>query len=88
MNTHQFNEIDLNLAKELTKEKVVLIGKNIKKLRKRNKLTQSDVAFYIFSDKSLISALERGVNTNINLESIQKIAVLFDVSIISLFEHL
>lgn len=80
----RFDEICLDQTKDLTKEKLKIIGDNIKKLRKKSGLTQADVAFFIFSDKSLISALERGVTTNITLGSLTKIATLFDVNIESL----
>lgn len=61
----------------LCHQQVINIGKNIKKFRKLKGLTQSDVAFYIFADKSLISALERGVQKNITLLTLTRLCKLF-----------
>lgn len=81
-----FEEICVEETSILTQERLKIIGKNIRKLRKINKLTQSDVAFYIFSDTSLISALERGVYKNTTINSIMKIATLFKIDIKDLLE--
>lgn len=87
MNNTPIDEICLNNNKNLTKEKLRIVGNNVKKLRKKNGLTQSDVAFYIHSDKSLISALERGKSVNMTLSSLTKIATLFGVEVELLFSR-
>lgn len=76
-----FDEISLKNTKKLTYEYVEKIGINIKSLRQKNNLTQADVAFYIFSDKSLISSLERGRLKNITLFTIIKLSELFNISV-------
>lgn len=85
--TPQFDEISKIKCKELTAEQLSIVGKNIKRLRLKNKLTQSDVSFYIFSDKSLISALERNVAKNINLLTLIKIAELFSITVEDLLKE-
>lgn len=62
----------------LCHKQLITIGKNIKNFRKEKGLTQSDVAFYIFADKSLISALERGVQKNITLLTLTRFCKLFN----------
>lgn len=81
-----FEEICVEETSTLTQEKLKILGKNIRKLRIKNKLTQFDVAVYIFSDTSLISALERGVYKNTTYHTIIKLATLFEVSINDLLE--
>lgn len=66
------NHVDSNLH---------TIGGNLKRFRLELGMSQSDVAFYIFSDKSLISALERGVYHNITLLTLFKFCKLFDKTI-------
>ena len=80
-----FDEICSKQATICTCDNLKILGKNIKKIREENKLTQSDVAFYIFSDKSLISALERGVYKNITLFTVVKLMMLFGTNIEDLF---
>lgn len=77
----EFDEICINKCKKITSKQLELIGQNIKKLRLKNKLTQSDVSFYIFSDKSIISSIERGVQKNVTLLTLVKIAELFELEL-------
>lgn len=81
MNTKVFDEICVEENSKLTQQKLKKLGENIKRLRIEHNKTQSDIAFYIFSDKSLISALERGRYKNITVGSIMKIATLFNVTV-------
>lgn len=74
-------EISKKQAEQITKDEIKKIGFNLKTLRLKNKYTQSDVAFYTFSDKSMISALERGVCKNITLLSLTRIALLFNIEV-------
>ena len=55
-------------------------GENIKKIRKRKKLTQMDVAMRINGDASKISKIERGVY-NFNFTSFLVIAQALDVKL-------
>lgn len=83
-----FDEIDKKLTKNLTKEKLICIGKNVRRLRKENNLTQMDVSFYMFCDKSTISNLERGCLNNITLYSIMRLTELFDIKIEDLIREI
>lgn len=76
-----FDEICKKSCSKNTASQLIKVGKNIKALRLESKLTQSDVAFYIFSDKSLISALERGVQKNVTLLTLIKLGELFKIPI-------
>lgn len=81
------DEIDVKKAKDLTEETVKTIGKNIKRIRLEKELTQNDVGFLSYSDKSLISSLERGMYKNITLLSIIKLLMLFDIEINELLKE-
>jgi transcriptional regulator with XRE-family HTH domain len=87
MNTSNFKEICPRKAEILTKETIKIIGNNVKKLRRENNLTQSVVAFYIGSDKSLISNLETGYIDNLTLFSISKLVTLFNITIEELLKN-
>jgi transcriptional regulator with XRE-family HTH domain len=75
------------MAAKTTADKLNIIGKNIKKLRDKHKMTQADLSFYIFADKSLISALERNVQKNITLLTLGRIAKLFELSVVDLLQE-
>lgn len=81
-----FDEIDKKQVEVKTKCCLSTIGKNIRDLRIRNKLTQQDIAFYIFSDKCLISNIERGCLKNITLKKIIAIAEVFKINATDLFK--
>lgn len=83
----QFDEICKKSCETLTVDKLAIVGKNIKKLRLKNKLTQSDIAFYVFSDKSLISSLERGAQKNVTLLTLIKLSELFSIKVEELFKN-
>ncbi len=76
-----FCEVSKKECHKITEAQLITIGKNVKRLRIKNKLTQQDVSFFIFSDKSLVSSLERGVQKNITLFTLTKLAELFSVKI-------
>ncbi len=82
-NSHELSANELRLCVE---DNMHTIGKNIKTFRLENSMSQSDVAFYIFTDKSLISALERGVCKNITLLTLIKFCKLFDRNIEDFFK--
>lgn len=62
------------------------IGRNIKILRLSNGLTQFELACDLNTDKSLISALERGCYKNITIKTLVKISNYFSVSLNKLLE--
>lgn len=78
------DEICMECVEKLTCEKVRELGVRIKTWRLEKELTQSDLAFYIFSDKGVISDLERGLNQNISLKYLLRLSEFFDVSLIEL----
>ena len=50
------------------------IGVNVRRLRVRDKMTQEDVAFYLQTNKSTVSAMERGMLDNVTVRSLIKIS--------------
>lgn len=77
----KLDEIDRKVVSGKSKERICKIGAYIKRLRYFNNITQQDLAFYIFSDKSLISELERGNCSNITLHTLMKIADVFKIEV-------
>lgn len=77
----QFDEICKKSCANFTANQLIIVGKNIKKLRLKGKISQNDLAFYVFSDKSLISALERGVSKNVTLLTLIKLSEVFKVKL-------
>ena len=55
---------------------LVEIGKRIKSLRKKSKLTQADIAGYLSLDQSMVAKMEKG-ERNITSEVIEKLSALF-----------
>lgn len=76
-----FDEVSKRDCKDETKVYLEKVGEKLKTLRKKYNLTQMDVAFYIFADKSLISAIERKVVKNITLCTLTKLAKLFKTNV-------
>lgn len=64
-----------------TKSCLSKIGERIKELRKQHNLTQFELACDLNTDKSLISALERGCYKNITIKTLVKISEYFSVSL-------
>lgn len=64
-----------------TKSCLNKIGFRIKELRKQHDLTQFELACDLNTDKSLISALERGCYKNITIKTLVKISEYFSVSL-------
>lgn len=71
-------------ALRLTKDVIKNVGLNIKALRLENNATQSDIAFYLETDKCIISAIERGSAKNITLLTLVKLSILFDIDVATL----
>lgn len=74
---HEINKREI--AKSVAK-RTLDIGIRVRLLRKQKDFTQQDLAFYSFSDKSLISDIERGLSNNITLFTLFKIASVLGVS--------
>lgn len=54
------------------------IGQNIKELRKKKGLTQSDLAELLGVNKSAVQRYESGVIVNLKIETIRKLCDIFD----------
>ncbi len=78
-------EINKSEVLKKVKAKMLKIGTHIKKLRQQHNITQQDLAFYIYSDKSLISELERGSAKNIAVSTLIKISDVFNITVDDLF---
>lgn len=78
-------EIDLKKVSNILEEKIIYIGENIRKRRIKAGITQQTLAFYILSDKGVISNLERGSCNNITVHTLIKIAEAFKVDVNDLF---
>ncbi len=76
-----FDEINKKEIAEKLKIRLKIIGDTVKRERLKNNLTQQDLAFYIFSDKSFISNLERGKSTNLTLKKIIEISVVLKTNL-------
>lgn len=72
-------EIDLKKVSELLDRKILEIGKNIRKRRVNEGITQQTLAFFILKDKCVISNLERGSCTNVSIHTLIKIAEAFQI---------
>lgn len=81
-----FDEINKKQTKTLTEETLKHVGIKIKKLRIDNKLSQLDLAFYTYTEKSFISNLENAKVKNITLLTLLKLSELFCVEIQDLFD--
>lgn len=63
------------------------LGKNIKKLRKDNKISQSKLGDMLGVSGAYIQQLEKEIKTNPSIDLIYKIATYFDVAPIKLLEY-
>lgn len=77
----KFDEINQAECKKQTEEMLKTAGNNLKKLRETHNLSQSDVAFFTFSDKSSISSLERGITKNTTLLTLVRLSELFNINL-------
>jgi transcriptional regulator with XRE-family HTH domain len=85
--TPKLDEVCRKKCKKITAEQLIIVGRNIRRIRLKNKQSQQDIAFFVFSDKSSISALERGVAKNVNLLTLVKIAELFSITVEDLLKE-
>lgn len=79
------DEINKSEIFKKIKTKMSMIGSRIRILRKQKGITQQDLAFFIFSDKSLISEMERGNSKNVTLFTLMKISDVLDINVDELF---
>ena len=61
-------------------DREMTMGERIKYLRLKNKLTQTDIADYIGTNKQAVFKYENGIIKNIPLDRIEKIAEILPVS--------
>lgn len=64
----------MNIAKELNKK---LIGEGVRYFRKKNKMTNEDVAYSAGVEKPYLSNLENGKVSSINFQKLEKILAVF-----------
>ncbi len=61
-------------------DRIKEIGSRVKECRINAKMTQQDLAFFCFSDKSVMSDIETGKAKNITLMTIFKISCVLNVT--------
>lgn len=66
-------------------EYLVLIGNNISKIRKQNKLTSKELGFRCDMEKSNLIAIEKG-RVNVTVSTLVKIAQALEIELKELFE--
>lgn len=67
-------EIDRKKVSALVSDRMREIGQRVRCCRDDIHITQQDLAFWCFSDKCLISKIERGAMTNTTFSTLFKIA--------------
>lgn len=63
-----------------------IVGKNIKKYRKLNNLTQRQLAEKLLLSESFIAKLESNTHQTISLDTIEQIAHVLNIDIKNLFD--
>ena len=79
------NDYDIN--SEETKKNLKTFGSRIQELRKKNNLTQSELAEKIGLSTNFIGMVERG-ERNTSVDKIFKLAKAFNISLAQFFETL
>lgn len=74
----------LEISRQVSLE-IIRIGDVIRKKRMEKGLSQQTLAFYILSDKCLISEIERGHAKNITLSTLCKIAFVLEINVKDFF---
>lgn len=64
-----------------TKDKVKSVGLKVKMMREEKKLSQQDLAYFIHSDKSCISEIERGMCDNLTIKTVVKLGMFFNIEV-------
>lgn len=78
--------IDLKRVSDLLQEKVILIGENVRRQRIMAGITQQTLAFYVLTDKCVISKIETGTCSNMNIHMLIKISEAFQIDVDDLFK--
>lgn len=78
-------EVNMVIISKELRAKIQEIGSRVKEVRKKRGLTQQELAFYLLTDKCLISELERGHCNNITTLTLIKLADVLEVSVDYLF---
>ena len=78
---------DYNRNSEETKKNLKTFGSRIQELRKKNNLTQSELAEKIGLSTNFIGMVERG-ERNTSVDKIFKLAKAFNISLAQFFETL
>ena len=76
-----FDEINVKEVKELTKNKLITLGKNIKQMREESGLTLNDLSFFSYINLDSIYRLEKGRLDNTTLLSLFKLCCFFEVEL-------
>lgn len=79
------NIIDENILSELKKNVAFQIGQQIKTIRKRKRLTQSELAFLVGMDRQYLYKIETAKVTS-NIGTIATLAFALNVSLSELFQ--
>lgn len=84
-NTNIFHQHYKNSMDEIENlEYLKLFGKRIKELRKKNKMSQSELGGKAELEKTAIQRIERGHNSTLN--TLLKVAKAFDLTLSELFD--
>jgi len=70
---------------QTTRDILLLIGINIRRLRKERKWSQADLALKVDMHRSYVGAIERG-GKNISLDKLARLAIVFEIKIEDLFK--
>jgi XRE family transcriptional regulator of biofilm formation len=74
-------------AQEVLVFKMSIVGPKIKKLRKKNNLSQTHLAALIDSSQSYIARLEKNTDHNPRLLTLIKIATVFNLTVEELLKN-
>lgn len=64
-----------------------IVGKNIKKYRKKNNLTQRQLADKLLLSESFIAKLESKTHQTISLDTLEQISIVLEINIKNLFDE-
>lgn len=83
----RYVEIDTKKLDEELKEKIIIISKKVKRIRKEKSFTQVMLAFNSLTDPSTISEIERGCIKNITLNTLLRVSQALEVNLEYLLER-
>lgn len=81
------NIIDENILSELKKNVAFQIGQQIKTIRKRKRLTQSELAFLVGMDRQYLYKIETAKVTS-NIGTIATLAFAMEITLAELFQDI